>query len=37
LWYPNLPLVARKKILRFAARVINAREFNPESTGEYLK
>jgi hypothetical protein len=37
LWYPNLPLIARKKILRFAARVLNAREFNLESVEDYLK
>jgi hypothetical protein len=37
LWYPNLPLVARRKILRFAAKVLNAREFKLESVEDYLK
>ena len=37
LWYPNLPLIARKKMLRFAAKVLEAREFEVESVKYYLK
>jgi hypothetical protein len=37
LWYPNLPLFVRKKILRFATRVLEAREFEVESVESYLK
>ena len=37
LWYPNLPPIARKKILRFGAKVLKAREFEVESVKEYLK
>jgi hypothetical protein len=37
LWYPNLSLIARKKILRFAACVLRARKFEFESVKYYLK
>jgi hypothetical protein len=37
LWYPNLPPIARKKMLRFAASVLRTREFEFESVKSYLK
>jgi hypothetical protein len=37
LWYPNLPLIVRKKVFRFATKVLGAREFEFESVKSYLK
>jgi hypothetical protein len=37
LWYPNLPLIVRKKVFRFASRVLRAKEFEFESVKSYLK
>lgn len=37
LWYPNLPLDMRKKIFRFATRVLKAKQFDFETAGLYLK
>jgi hypothetical protein len=37
LWYPNLSLDVRRKILRFATKVLKAKKFNFEDVGAYLK
>lgn len=37
LWYPDLALQVRKKIFRFADRVLKAKEFEFESVESYLK
>jgi hypothetical protein len=37
LWYPDLALPVRKKIFRFADRVLKAKEFEFESVESYLK
>ena len=37
LWYPNLPLDVRKKIFRFATRVLKAKVFEYETADLYLK
>jgi len=37
LWYPNLSLNVRKKLLCFAGRVLDSKEFRFESVESYLK
>jgi hypothetical protein len=37
LWYPGLSIHVRKKILRFAARVLKAKKFEFEDVESYLK
>ena len=36
LWYPQLPTKIRKKILRFAIRVLDSENFDPENVESYL-
>jgi thiamine kinase-like enzyme len=37
LWYPSLSMNVRKKILRFAEKVLDSKEFRFESVESYLK
>ena len=37
LWYPNLSLDVRRKIFRFATKVLKAKKFDFEDVGSYLK
>ncbi len=37
LWYPNLPLDVRKKIFRFATRVLKTKQFEFETVDVYVK
>jgi hypothetical protein len=37
LWYPNLPLIVRKRIFHFATKVLESGEFNFEEVESYLK
>ena len=37
LWYPHLPVEVRKKIFRFAIKVLKAKRFDFENVHSYLK